>query len=166
MNDDGGVKWAIVQVDGIGGATTSSTPPVMDQKQCDFTPRVVVARPGEEVSILNSDGILHNVHTRSEKNVEVNKAQPGFVKKMPLSFKRAELVRLKCDVHGWMSGYIMVTDSAHVAVTDDGGSFSLKDVPSGTHELSVWHEKLGQLTQQVTVTDGQETQVTFEFAAK
>jgi len=164
VGPDQGIQWAVVQIADLTGAKSSAEPPVVDQKGCDFAPRVVIVRPGEEVAILNSDGILHNVHTRSKENPAVNKAQPGFVKRMPLTFKHAEVIRLKCDVHGWMTGWIMVTDSPHASVTDGAGSFRLSDVPAGTHQLTTWHEKLGEQSQEITVVDGQESRVVFEFS--
>ena len=165
VGPDQGLKWAVVQVADVGGAQARPEPPKMDQNGCRFDPRVVIARPGEEMAVLNSDGILHNVHTVSEINTPINKAQPGFVKSLPVTFAEPEMVRLKCDVHGWMRGWIMVTDDP-AAVTDDSGSFTVVDVPAGTHKVTVWHEKLGRQTKEVTVADGGETEVDFLFSTK
>ena len=117
------------------------------------------------MAVLNSDGILHNVHTVSEKNPSINKAQPGFVKSLSVSFATPEMVRMKCDVHGWMRGWILVTDDP-AAVTDESGSFTVADVPAGTHEVTVWHEKLGRQTKEVTVAAAGETVVEFLFTPK
>jgi len=72
---------------------------------------------------------------------------------------------LKCDVHGWMRGWIMVTDDP-AAVTGDSGSFAVGDVPAGTHQVTVWHEKLGRQTKEVTVAESGETVVDFQFASE
>ena len=76
------------------------------------------------------------------------------------------MIKVKCDVHGWMTGWILVTDSRFTAVTDEGGSFTLQDVPAGSHKLSVWHETLGEQTREITVSDGGSTEVSFEFAGE
>ena len=165
VGPDQGLKWAVVRVDGVGGVSKSDQVPTMDQNGCRFDPRVVIARPGEEMAVLNSDGILHNVHTVSEKNPSINKAQPGFVKSLSVSFATPEMVRMKCDVHGWMRGWILVTDDP-AAVTDESGSFTVADVPAGTHEVTVWHEKLGRQTKEVTVAAAGETVVEFLFTPK
>ena len=162
----GGLQWAAVWISGLHGATVSPETPTMDQKGCRFSPRVVIARPGEEMAILNSDGILHNVHTYSEKNTAMNRAQPGFIKTMPLTFDQPEIIRVQCDVHAWMKGWIVVSDSPHVAVTDEAGSFSMEGVPAGNYQLTAWHGALGEQTQEVSVRDGEDTQVTFEFRGK
>jgi PEGA domain len=36
-------------------------------------------------------------------------------------------------------------------------------VPPGKYKLKVWHEKLGDLEQEVTVTAGQTTDVNFSY---
>lgn len=161
-----GLQWAVVQVAGLNGASADAEPPELDQNGCEFVPRVVIARPGEVMAVLNSDGILHNVHTYSEENPVMNLAMPGFVPTMPLKFDHAETIKVTCDVHGWMTGWIFVSDRQHAAVTDENGSFTLEGVPAGTRQLTVWHEELGEQTQDVTVQDGQETSVTFEFAGR
>jgi len=161
---DQGLQWAVVQVAGLSGASADAEPPKLDQNGCEFVPRVVIARPGEVMAVLNSDGILHNVHTYSEENAVMNLAMPGFVPTMPLRFDHPETIKVTCDVHAWMTGWIFVSDMRHVAVTDENGSFTLEGVPAGTHQLTVWHEELGEQTQDVTVQDGQETSVTFELA--
>jgi plastocyanin len=166
VNGNQGVRWAVVQIASAGGAKSSAEQPKLDQKGCDFSPRVVIARPGEEMAVLNNDGILHNVHTYSEANPAMNMAQPGFVQTLPVTFGEAEVIKVKCDVHGWMTAWIMVTDSPYAAVTDDAGSFSLADVPAGKHRLTVWHEKLGEQQQEITVADSGQTEVTFEFSAR
>jgi len=163
---DGGLQWAALWISGLHGATASPEKPTMDQKGCKFSPRVVIARPGEEMAILNNDGILHNVHTYSEKNTAMNRAQPGFIKTMPVTFDQPEIIRVQCDVHSWMKGWIVVSDSPHVAVTDAAGSFSMEGVPAGTYQLTAWHGTLGEQTQEVTVREGEDAQVTFEFAGK
>ena len=160
-----GIQWAAVWVSSASGATASPEPPKLDQNGCTFDPKVIIVRPGEEMAVMNSDGILHNVHTYSEKNTPMNKAQPGFVKTMPLTFDKAEVIQVRCDVHGWMKAWIVVVDSPYAVVTDERGSFSLAGVPAGTHQLTVWHGALGEQTQEVTVSEGKETSVRFELSA-
>ena len=127
----------------------------MDQKGCVFTPHVLVVPVGEEFSVLNNDGILHNFHTRSEINKDLNKAQPKFLKRMKLSFKSPEFIKVTCDVHNWMQGWIVVAENPYYAVTNEAGEFELTNVPPGTYELAFWHEKLGEQIARVEVMAGQ-----------
>ena len=61
------------------------------------------------------------------------------------------LVRLGCDVHPWMRGWLVVIEHGLAAVTDAAGSYAIRDVPAGAYTLSVWHEVLGRRERPVTV---------------
>jgi len=165
VDEAGGLRWAVVQMSGGGKVKEGAPPTDMVQEGCDFAPRVVVARPGVEMGVLNEDGILHNFHTYSEKNAVVNLAQPGFVKRLPLTFAEPERIRVTCDVHSWMEGWVVVSDERLTSVTDESGGFAFTDVPAGEHEIRVWHETLGEQTATVVVEEGQEATVSIEFGS-
>jgi plastocyanin len=156
---NGGVAYTIVSVPGAKGA--KAAPAVLDQKGCEFRPNVLVMSPGE-LKILNSDGVLHNIHTFSTANPPVNKAQPKFKKEMVEKFEKPELIKVQCDAHSWMLGWIYVTENA-TAVTDSNGAFKLENVPPGKHKVEVTHPVLGKQTKEVEVKAGQETKVAFEL---
>ena len=87
VGPNGGVGSTIVSVAGAKGAKAAQ-PAVLDQKGCEFRPNVLVMAPGE-IKILNSDGVLHNIHTFSTANPPINKAQPKFKKEMVEKFDEA-----------------------------------------------------------------------------
>ena len=154
-----GIQWAVVAVRGVEGKWNGKGA-TLDQKGCTFHPHVLVMPPGK-VTILNSDGVLHNFHSYSKKNPPVNRAQPGFRKKMDVELKQPEIVKITCDAHPWMAGWIVVSDDPYVAVTDAKGDFTIKNVPPGTYSLEVWQETLGTAKQQVTVKAGETAKVSF-----
>jgi len=155
VGSDKGVRWAVVSLVGApGGRLPAAEPPTLDQNGCAFAPHVVIVGAGEQMNVLNNDGVLHNVHSYSEANPTMNVAQPGFRKSMPVTFEASEAVHVRCDIHAWMSGWIYVTDTPYAMVTEADGSFVLSGVPAGNYELKVWHELLGEQTQQITVIDG------------
>jgi hypothetical protein len=96
----------------------------------------------------------------------VNLAQPKFKKTITQQFEQPEFIKVTCDAHGWMSGWIVVEDHPYYAVTDQTGSFNLSNVPPGDYEVKVWHETLGEKTQKVSVKPKAETKATFELAKK
>ncbi len=61
------------------------------------------------------------------------------------------MVPFKCDVHGWMNAYVGVLPHPYFAVTKDDGKFELANLPAGTYTIEAWHEKLGPMTQSVTI---------------
>ena len=138
----------------------------LDQKGCEYHPHVLAFPAGSTVEILNPDGVLHNVHSYSKKNSPFNKAQPKFKKKMKVKIAKPEIISVKCDVHGWMSGWLFSAENPYFSVTDKTGSFKLTDVPPGTYNVEVWHETLGKQSQKVTVKAKKEVKVTFGLAKK
>ena len=165
VGPDGGIQYAVVSITNITeGKPFEEAKPVLDQKGCEYLPYVMTMPAGSELQIKNSDGILHNIRTKSEKNSPINRAQPKFKKTLRETFEEPEMVELSCDVHGWMSGWLLVEDHPYYAVTDEKGAFELTDVPAGEYELRVWQPKLGETTQQVTVQPDGAADVMFELA--
>ena len=163
----GGIQYAVVSIQGITkGKPFGDAKVVLDQKGCEYAPHITLLPAGSELEIQNSDGILHNIHSYSQKNAPINRAQPKFKKTINETFKDPEAIKLACDVHGWMQGWLIVEDSPYYAVTDEKGNFKLTDVPPGDYTLKVWQEKLGESTQKVTVKSGADTAANFELVGK
>lgn len=130
---------------------------VMDQKSCLYEPYVMGAVAGQTVEIRNSDPFLHNVNFMKSGagNQTFNFAQGANAKPVDKVFKNPEVfVKLQCNVHPWMFGYIGVSSSPFFAVTDKDGNFSIKDLPPGKYTLAFAHLKAGEVTQEVEVKDG------------
>jgi plastocyanin len=138
----------------------------LDQKGCDYHPHVLAFPAGSTVEIVNPDGILHNIHSYSKVNTAFNMAQPKFKKTIEQKIEKPEAIQVKCDVHGWMEGWLVATPNPYFVVTDNSGSFKLTDVPAGSYTVQVWHEKLGTSTQKVTVKAKEDAKVNFEMAGK
>jgi plastocyanin len=156
-----GLANAVVSVAGAKGAATAKKATI-DQHGCKFVPHVVAMTPGE-IDIKNSDGILHNIHTYSTANPSINKAQPKFKKVMTEKFEKPEVIKVTCDVHSWMLGWIAVMPHPFFGVTDGNGVTKIENVPPGKHKVEVWHETLGKQTKDVEVKAGQTAKVAFEM---
>jgi plastocyanin len=165
--NNGNLVNAVVTITDIKtGKKIDAKKVTLDQKECEYHPHVLAFPAGTTVEILNPDGILHNVHSYSKVNSPFNQAQPKFKKTLSVKIDKPEAVEVKCDVHGWMHGWLVATESPYVAVTDKSGAFKLTDVPAGTYTVEVWHEKLGKTSQKVTVKGKDEAKVNFEMAGK
>jgi len=142
-----------------------TTPVVLDQNGCLYKPHVMGIMVGQTYRILNSDGILHNIHTLPKINRAFNRAMPATVKEMTTTFPKPEtMFQIKCDVHPWMSAYIGVFTNPFYSVTGSDGKFTISGLDAGTYEISAWHERLGTQTATVTVAaTGSKTQ-DFKFA--
>ncbi|MBT5876116.1 MAG: hypothetical protein HOH43_22000 [Candidatus Latescibacteria bacterium] len=137
---------------------------MVDQQGCVFNPRVVRVAAGAPLVFLNNDNIFHNIHTKGQDNPPLNKAQPGFMKRIRETFSEPELFEVACDVHSWMKGWVVVQEHSHYAVTDSEGAFVLPNVPPGSYVLKVWHETLGSKSLDVTVVDGQSVSMDFALS--
>jgi hypothetical protein len=166
VGPDKGLKNAVVMVMGAKGGKFASPKAVLDQKGCKYVPRVVVVPTTGELDILNSDGILHNIHTHSTANPAINKAQPKFKKTLTEKFTKPEIVKATCDAHGWMTGWVVATDHPFVAVTDEKGNFTMKDVPAGNYKVEIWHETLGKQVKEVSIKAKEDAKLALELGKK
>lgn len=162
-----GLANALVSMAGMKGAPTARKA-ILDQHGCKFVPHVVAVATGgstapAEIEIRNSDDILHNVHTYSTANPSINKAQPRFKKAMIERFEKPEIIKVTCDVHGWMLAWIAVMPHPFFGVTDARGVTRIENVPAGKRTLVVWHETLGKVEREVDVKGGQTARVTVEM---
>ena len=146
VNASGGLKNVIVRV--VKGASGTydapKTPASVDQNGCMYRPHVQVVAAGQTVQIRNSDQTLHNVHTYKGASTMFNQAQiPGGGPLSKTFADGGQIVKFKCDVHPWMTGYVAIATNPFFAVTGEDGAFKLENLPAGNYTVEAWHERLG-----------------------
>ncbi|MBI1336907.1 MAG: hypothetical protein GC164_08090 [Phycisphaera sp.] len=156
------------------GAPTGGTPiheAEVDQQGCVYVPHVVGVVTDREFKILNGDSTLHNVNFKSNDNGTMNEGMPVKGMEITKKFSKEEIggtATLKCDVHPWMQAYLQVVSHPYFAVTQEDGTFTIKGLPPGDYEVSVWHElkvfKPDQNAVKVTVEEGKAAEVNFVFS--
>ena len=168
VNDNNTLQHVFVHVTGgLEGQTFAapSTPVVLDQQGCMYTPHVIGVMVGQPIKILNSDPFLHNINALAEVNRGFNFGMPNQGDERERSFRAEEvMVKVKCDVHPWMSAYVGVLSHPYHSVTGTDGTFSLEGLPAGEYTVEAWHETYGTQTQTVTVGDGETATVDFSFS--
>ena len=163
----GGLAYAVVRITDISAGKPLSdlgSDFVLDQNGCAYSPSVVIVPVGSGLTVLNSDGILHNVHTTPFDNPPLNVAQPGTqpeITSEPFTFP--ELIPVDCDVHSWMHATIVAVDNPYAVVTGTDGSYDLTNVPPGTYSVEIWHLELGIQKFQVVVEAGGAAPLDAEF---
>ena len=160
LGDSQRIANVLVQIKGGLPAMEHEAPAEVvefDQGGCQYSPHVFALRVGQTLKILNPDGTLHNVHAFSKVNAEFNEAMPKFRTELEKVFDKAEPTpfAVKCDVHPWMNAWAAVFDHPYFAVTGSDGSFTIGNLPAGTYELEIWHERLPAQTVTVTVAAGE-----------
>jgi plastocyanin len=129
-----------------------AAPVVLDQNGCQYKPHAMGIMVGQAYRILNSDGVLHNIHSLPKINTSFNKPMPPTLKETTTKFDKPEPVfQIKCDVHPWMTAWIGVFTHPFFSVTGTDGKFTISGLDPGTYEITAWHERLGTQTASVTV---------------
>ena len=153
--------------EGLAGKTfpPPTTPVVLDQRGCQYQPHVFGIQVNQPLEIINSDDTLHNVHALPKNSKEFNLGMPIKGMKLTKTFTSPEImVKIKCEVHPWMSGYVGVLDHPFYSVTNEEGIFAIKNLPPGQYSVESWQEKYGPLSQQVTISSDDETyEMSFQY---
>jgi plastocyanin len=140
---------AIVWIEGPRGAAGSGTVR-MAQESKRFVPRVAIVPRQGTVEFPNNDPVYHNVFSVSGSNrFDLGLYRSGASKSR--SFDEPGLVRVYCNIHPQMVGFLMVVDSPFAAVTDRDGAFRFEGVPAGTWTLKAWHEEGTEASAPITV---------------
>ena len=131
---------AVVTLTGSATAPTGPLKADMDQRDQEFSPRVLAVHTGTQVQFPNSDNIRHQVYSFSPARRFELRLYEGTPSR-PLLFDKPGVVVLGCNIHDWMVGYIYVTDEPLFGVTDSKGVLSLDPVPPGRYQATLWHPR-------------------------
>jgi plastocyanin len=152
VDAQGRLANAVVVLVGVKGAAAAEA--TITNDQCAFAPRVQIMRPNGNVKTTSNDPVLHTTNAQLANGrtlFNVALPIPGLTITKPIG--AAGTVRLGCNTHPWMRGWVIVTDQA-AAVTGADGRFTIDHVPPGTYELRIWHESLKSAPRKITVTAG------------
>jgi hypothetical protein len=159
------VQNSIVYLEGVkqGKAwPAAAKAPTLDNKDCLFQPHIQ-AIPVGKLGVLNSDPMLHNTHGFYGRRSAFNIALPHQGQRIDVDLPRTGQVRIECDAHGWMRGWIYVVDSPYYMVTGEDGTFLISDVPAGKYTLVADQAYTGPVNVEVTVKSGETVEVPIEL---
>ena len=166
---DGKLQSAFVYIkDGLGDRVFAipTTPVELDQKGCIFLPRLLGAQTDQDIKMLNSDPLAHNVHGFSKQSSSWNFSLGVKGASRTMSIAKPEtMIEIKCDIHPWMRAYLGVFEHPYFMLSGPDGRFILKDVPPGEYTIEAWHERFGVQSQKVTVGAKETKELAFTFKA-
>ncbi len=167
LAERGSVTDAVVYVEALS-APVDSTPvassrvPSMEQRDQAFQPRVLAVVQGESVSFPNRDPIFHNVFSVSPvKRFDLGRYVKG--KSKSVTFNKAGLVNVYCEIHSDMAGFILVVPNRAFAQPDKTGRYSLPPLPPGQYTVVAWHPDLKTIRRAVQVSDSADVALDLGF---
>jgi hypothetical protein len=138
----------------------------ISNRKCIYTPRISGAQVHQPIDFVNDDPTDHNIHgyrTAGDFNFTLRGQGASRTDKM----RRPEvMMKLRCDLHPWMIGYVGVLPHPYFQVTGEDGTFALKGLPPGDYVLEAWHEKYGAKTLKAKLDAQGSLDVEFVYSEK
>ena len=172
VGDAGELQGAVVFVEGVTegkGWPDADEHHMVDQKDCMFQPHVQVVPRWADMDIVNSDPVLHNIHAwelmgdRGRTLFNLGQPPEKEVITQAVRPRRGNQIRLECDAHDFMQGWIFAADSPYAVVTGADGTYRIDGIPPGAYTLKIWHPFLGLQERSVTLGAGRSGEVEFDF---
>jgi hypothetical protein len=168
IDSTGGLKNVVVFLDAVQAAPPADAQKlnIIENSVCRYAPRVLAMQKGERLRVRNNDPKLHIPHSYLQEKTVFMLSLPfkNTILEATQKIREAGILKLVCDTHAWMLGYVHVFDHPFFSVTDDKGTFSISNVPPGTYSLKAWHEDAGLRIQEITIPESGDIRVNFEFS--
>lgn len=163
---NGELKNVALFIEGFSDSTGPQRPPVvLDQVNFQYTPHVAAVQVGQTLRVRSSDDALHNVHIHGKHNPQTNQFTRTANEWLDYVYEKPEVLRLKCDVHPWMSAYVAVVENPYFGISDDNGAYEITGLPDGDYTLVAWHELYGRQQVSLSIRDGGAVVQDFTFEA-
>jgi plastocyanin len=141
---------SLVPLDAPAAVTPPAEPIVISQHDQEFEPYVTALVAGSHVAFPNRDTVRHQVYSLSKtKPFDIPLYGPGASE--TVLFDRPGIVALGCNIHDWMSAYIVVLGTPFFLKTPADGAVAFPVLPPGRYRLDVWHPRLANETRREVV---------------
>jgi len=142
----------------------------LNQQSCEFSPALGVMANRGELTAVNDDHTLHNIHTYeqigSARRSVMNVSQPevGDTVTKTIKLRRGNGMKVECDAHDFMHAFVYVAKNPYFSVVDENGAFEIGAIPAGTYEVMMWHGFLGEVeVGEITVDAGGEVSMELSY---
>ncbi len=155
----------VVYLDPTANITLPVTNKTVEIGQQDkaFTPYISVMQLGSDVTFTNKDDITHHIYSPIGKNKFDFKIRAGE-KHTKRDFVESGEVAMGCNIHDWMSGYLLILETPYFEKTDENGRSSFRNIEAGEYQLTIWHPQLNtpdnKIVKVITLENSQ--QLTFD----
>lgn len=170
IDSGGGLANVVIFVE-AAPVTTAADPQkinIVENNGCRYAPRILAMQRGERLRVKNSDPKLHIPHSYLQEKTVFMLSLPfrNTVLDATQKIRESGIMKLLCDTHAWMLGYVHVFDHRFFAVSDERGAFSITNIPPGAYTLKAWHEDAGIKSQEIIVPENGDVRINFEFTRK
>lgn len=170
IDANGGLKNVVVFVESApsGKAADPQKENFLYNDGCRYAPHVLAFQKGEKLRVKSNDPKLHIPHGYLGERTVFNLSLPFRNTTLDATSKirQAGIMKVVCDTHAWMLGFVHVFDHPYFAVTNEQGVFSIPDLPPGNYVLKAWHEDAGIKSQEIVVPESGDVRIIFEFGKK
>lgn len=146
-------------LDGPTPVSQKAAPLLIAQKGKAFAPYISVIQRDAPVRFVNQDGITHHIYSISDNNRFSFRIAAGKSRQVIAGAGKRDglaAVAMGCNIHDWMSGYMLVLDTPYYAKTDGQGQVMLTLADTGRYRVNIWHPQLQtpdhRMRQELSVT--------------
>lgn len=163
------IKNIVVYLEKNDGEFLGKTEKTIEIKQVNksFAPYISVIQSGNTVLFHNQDDITHHIYSPIGENKFAFKIKSGQQKTMD-SFTHTGEVTMGCNIHDWMSGYLLILDTPYFDKTNEQGVALLKIENTGDYKVTIWHPQMNEpnhrITQNISLTSDQKLAITLTQA--
>ncbi len=170
IDSQGGLKNVVVFIEDAppGKAPDRQKENFLYNDGCRYAPHVLAFQKGERLRVKSHDPKLHIPHGYLGERTVFNLSLPFRNTTIDATSKirHSGTMKVVCDTHAWMLGFVHVFDHPFFAVTNEQGTFAIPDLPPGNYLLKAWHEDGGIKSQEIVVPESGELRVSFDFGKK
>jgi len=133
----------VVYLEPLGGQILEQSSKEVEVGQLgkSFTPYISVTQVNSKVNFVNQDDITHHIYSAGSENKFSFKIRAGQTNSSA-QFDHASEVAMGCNIHDWMSGYLLVVNTPYFGKTDKNGQVSFDIAKQGKYNVVVWHPQM------------------------
>jgi len=166
-NNGKALEGMVVYLEPLDGQVLepSSKEVVVGQFGKSFTPYISVSQVNSKVNFVNQDDITHHIYSAGSDNKFSFKIRAGKTNSSA-QFSHASEVAMGCNIHDWMSGYLLVVNTPYFGKTDKYGQVNFDIEKQGKYSVVVWHPQMQSENNRMSKEEVISTSSTVTFALK
>ena len=163
-----GVAGAIVYLDAPAPGRRIAEPSQVDLviQGSRYDAPLYLLHTDDRARIQSRDAVLHTLHFHGPGRTPANLPLPPSAEAQAIELPDPGLVQLRCDNHPDEIAWMVVVDHPYVAISGNGGEFSLDGVPAGAARvIAVAPGPTGarRAEARVTVTEGMTVELSLDL---